>query len=404
MFSKENFLPKFIFLSFLLVFFTGYYFTILSASEHSSILRFLIGFGLFYLAFYFRRDFKSITFFKVDSLLKVVFFVYIFYLLSLSFYYADWKSIRRILYIFLFVFFIYSYCKDLSLKIDRLIVVVPFLAGVIGFLYLYTYYQINGLTIHHKKTAISSTQFELLTDYGNPITAGLYLSFLVPFCLWSYFFEKNRYLSVFYYFSFYLILAAIFLTFARTAWLASAVSIFVFLIYALVYNKIKKMFLLILPLLLVSVYYLVNFLSYDMSRGVRYRDQIWVEFISSIVGLKQWLFGKGLSAPVDFVKLPWGNFAVHSHSIYVETLYLTGLIGLFLMCSLLVLSLYGLFKNIKDNQSLLWFSVLASLSVAMFFDYSNLIYSPNVMWLWFWFPVSIAVVCSSVNKIKSNSI
>ena len=104
MFSKESFLPKFLFLFSLSVFFTGYYFSILSSSEHSSILRFLIGFGLFYLVFYFRRDLQGITFFKIDSFLKVVFFIYIFYLVSLSFYYNEWGNVRKVLTIFLFVF------------------------------------------------------------------------------------------------------------------------------------------------------------------------------------------------------------------------------------------------------------------------------------------------------------
>lgn len=404
MFSKEKLLPEFIFLSFLLSFFTGYYFSILSSSEHSSILRLVVALGLIYLIFDFRKNLKGITFFRIDSLLKVFLFAYVFYLLSLSLYYEDWKSIRRVLYILMFVFFVYSYVKEFDLKLDKLIYSLPLLAGFLGVAYLYTHYMNNGFQIYYKKGAISKTDFKLLSDYGNPIIAGLYLSFLIPFCLWSYFSVKNKLLSVVYYTCFYLVLIASFLTFARTAWLASAVSILIFFIYGLTNKKIKKTLFLILPLFLAVFFYLLNFMNLDIKRGVTYRDQIWVEFIYNITGLKQWLFGKGLSEPLDFVKLPWGKVAIHSHSIYIETLYLTGLIGLFLMCSLLFLSLYGLVKNIKDSQGLLWFAILASLSVSMFFDYSNLIHSPNIMWLWFWFPVSIAVVCSSVNKFKSNSI
>lgn len=398
MFSKESFLPKFLFLFFLSVFFTGYYFSILSSSEHSSILRFLIGFGLFYLVFYFRRDLQGITYFKIDSLLKVVFFIYIFYLVSLSFYYNEWRNIRKVLTIFLFVFFVYSYSKDLNLKLDKLIAIVPVMAFFIGLSYLYTYYTINGFSMVYKISAISNTQFGFLLDYGNPIIAGLFLCYLVPFCLFSYFNSRSRLTSVFNYLSVFLILLAVFLTFARTAWLATIISVSVFLLFGILNKKTKKVLFLITPLALIAIAYLVCFVGYDLERGVTYRDLIWIELISNISGAKHWLIGGGLNQDLGFVKLPDGQIAIHPHSIYVETLYLTGLIGLVLMCSVLFTSIYTLFKNVRMDQNILWFSILVSLSVSMFFDYYELINSPNIMWLWFWLPVAISVSVSGRDR------
>lgn len=390
---KEQALPKIIYAVFFVVFFGGYYFSIISGSEHSSLLRIIIAVGILLFFLLQRKALRNITFFRVDSLLKVVFFLYIGYLLALSLFYEDWKSIRRVLYILLMVFFIYSFSKDLRLKVDRFIVFIPFLAAFIGGAYLCSYYSANGFNIDYKDSAISSTQLGFLADYGNPIIAGLYLSFLVPFCLWSYFNNKNRIISCLYYISIFLILFAVFLTFARTAWLASIISVSVFLLFGIFDKKIKKVLLLILPFIVAASYYLFYFISYDFERGVTYRDQIWIEFVSSISGLQQWLFGRGLDQALDFVKLPDGSIAVHSHSIYVETLYLTGLVGLFLMCAVLYISIYNLFKSIRNDQNVLWFSILISLACSMFFDYYNLVHSPNVMWLWFWFPISISLAC-----------
>lgn len=404
MFIKERFPSEVLFSTFLVLFFTGYYFSILSSSEHSSLIRLIVVLGLFYLFFYFRKDFKKITFFKINSLLKVFLFLYISYLLSLSFYYEDWKSVRRVLFLFLFIFFVYSYINDFSIKTDKLIYSISLLSGIVGAAYLYTHYGNNGFDVQYREDAISKSDFKVLADYGNTIVAGLYLSFLIPFCLWSYFKVKSRLLSVLYYFIIYFTLTAVFLTFARTAWLAAATFILVFVVFKLTENKIKKIVLLVSPLLLVFFYYLLNFINLDIKRGVTYRDQIWIEFISNISGSQQWLFGKGLSEPLDFVKLPDGGFALHSHSIYIESLYLTGLIGLLLMCALLFLSIYTLFKMKSNEQSVLWAAILIGLAVSMFFDYSGLIYSPNIMWLWFWFPVSIAVAYSNRDRVEINKL
>ena len=347
-----------------------------------------------------RKNFRDITFFRVDSIFKVVFFLYFGYLFVLGFAYEDWKSIRRVFYILLMTFFVFSYVKDLHLKIDSLISYIPVLASMIGMAYIYTYYEFNGFYISYKASAISATQFEFLQDYGNPIIAGLHLAFLVPFCLWSYFNSKNNFASFFYYASVFLILFAVFLTFARTAWLASIIAIIVFVVFATLDKKLNKLILLLLPFIVAVVFYLSNFIGYDLERGVTHRDIIWGEFISSVSGLQQWLFGKGLNQAIDFVKLPGGSVAIHPHSIYVETFYLSGLVGLFLMCSLLFLSIYNLFRNMNDKQSVLWIAVLLSLAFSMAFDFYNLVDSPNIMWLWFWFPVSVSL--ASYNRVEIN--
>lgn len=391
---KEQAFTKSIYAIFFAVFFGGYYFSVISGSEHSSLLRIIIAVGILFFLLLHVKDVGSITFFKIDSFLKAIFFIYIAYLLTLSFFYEDWKSIRRVLYILLIVFFIFSYSKDLNLKIDKIVAFVPFLAAFIGVAYLYSYYTVNGFQIIYKNSAISSTQFGFLDDYGNPIIAGLHLCFLVPFCLWSYFNIKNKAMSCFYYISIMLILFAIFLTFARTAWLASIISVSVFLIYAVFDKKIKKIIFLVSPFVVAAGYYLFYFIGYDLQRGVTYRDQIWIEFIESISGLQQWMFGLGLNQALDFVKLPGGSVAIHPHSIYIETLYLTGLVGLFLMCAVLFVSIYKLFKNIWLDQNVLWLSVLTSLAFSMFFDFYNLVTSPNIMWLWFWLPISMSLGCS----------
>src|SRR5690554_2089927 len=391
---KEQTFTKSIYAIFFTVFFGGYYFSVISGSEHSSLLRIIIAVGILFFLLLQVKNLGNITFFKIDSFLKAVFFVYIGYLLALSFFYEDWKSIRRVLYILLMVFFIFSYSKDLNLKIDKIIAFVPFLATLIGVTYLYSYYTVNGFQIIYKNSAISSTQFSFLDDYGNPIIAGLHLCFLVPFCLWSYFHIKNKAMSCFYYISILLIVFAVFLTFARTAWLASIISVSVFLIYAFFDKKIKKLIVLVSPFVAAAGYYLFYFISYDFKRGVTYRDQIWIEFIESISGLQQWMFGLGLNQALDFVKLPGGSVAIHPHSIYIETLYLTGLVGLFLMCAVLFVSIYKLFKNIWLDQNVLWLSVLTSLAFSMFFDFYNLVTSPNIMWLWFWLPISMSLGCS----------
>ena len=99
----------------------------------------------------------------------------------------------------------------------------------------------------------------------------------------------------------------------------------------------------------------------------------------------------GPAASVSFVKIAGSTIAVHAHNIYVETLYRNGILGVILFLLLLFFSIRSLVAFRVNDDKTFFVAVLCGASVSMFFDFSNLIYSPNLIWMWVWFPIAVSL-------------
>ena len=143
--------------------------------------------------------------------------------------------------------------------------------------------------------------------------------------------------------------------------------------FSLVLERRKLLFI-FLPVFLSFVGYLFIEPEAVVRKGLTYRDVIWLEHFKDINGVWEWLFGKGLLAPTNFVVLPGGKLAPHTHSIYVEVLYKGGLIGFVLLLFFIVSVLYCLVSMSKKRKELSFAgAVLVGLFVSMVFDFHSIL-------------------------------
>lgn len=390
------------FVVFLVFFISGFYITSFESSAFSSILRIMLVVGLFFLffikeqSFSFNKAFLKGLYLSKSRGLYLGLLLFFFYILISTIAFYEWAVLRRLIIVFVFLLMLSFYINLLSFDFKYLIYFLGSLGFLIGVFYLYNYYLINGFSmVKYRQNDLQGTSLEWLASYDNTITAALHISFLCIAAVWGFFNVKSKSASVFYFLAFNLLLLAIVLTFARTAWFAIFSALVVFFFYEFKRNKLK-VFILYGILFVAGLFYLNFFYSLDAARGLTLRDKIWIGLLSNMHSVKDWLFGMGPAAVVSFVKVSAKLTPVHAHNIYVETLYRNGIVGLLLFLNLILFSIRNIISASTDKENIFFVAILVGACTAMFFDFSNLIYSPNLLWLWVWFPIAVSL---SIRKV-----
>lgn len=303
----------------------------------------------------------------------------------------DWQSLRRLVFIFLFALVVLFYYviegEDSVSLTNGFFKVIPVFSLIVASVYLFLYFQLNGFVLPSKGRALTGGGALLLIDYKNSVLFGMHLAFLFAFCLYEYFKSKRCILIGFTYTAVFLVAGAVFITMARTAWIVCFLVAAVFLLCR-VREHFVRCAVLVVPFVLLGGAYLSSQLSFHLNRGLTRRDEIWLEVWRVMEEAKEFIFGTGIGAPMDFVVLS-KSAAVqpHFHNVYLEVFYKTGVVGLTLFVGLIIFVLYRLYFNRKQDEAVLCGALLFSIFIGMFFDYSNVYYSPNLMWLVFWFPL-----------------
>lgn len=395
-------LLKIFFYFFIAYFILSFYFY-LSVSQASTIRASVLLGAFVFLVFYIGKYGLKIRYKYFSSqIVELLFLLFFLYLLFLCVFNLDWQQLRRLALIILFFTIIVAYQKEKISNFKYFYILFLFISVVVSVAYVYSFIANNGMILPNKNIAMVRANFDIYLDYGNSVIAGMHLSFLYAFCLLFYFKAENRLNLFFSYVSSYLLLCAVFLTFARTSWLVCFIVIITYFIY---YFKLsfKRCVILLAPIAIMLPYYLYYFMSFHLDRGLTRRDEIWIAFIDSMNGTGAWLFGHGLSAAMDTVKLSTGNYQPHAHSIYVEVLYKAGLVGLVLFVGVIAVTLFKLHLLRHSDAKILYIALISSITAGMFFDYSNLLYSPNLMWLVFWLPMSLAFTMIT-NNVKCQNV
>lgn len=138
------------------------------------------------------------------------------------------------------------------------------------------------------------------------------------------------------------------------------------------------------------VYYegaFVRMLSFDSARYA-----IWAQVLQQ--ALDSLVIGYGIF-PEQVIVIPGGRSFVHPHSIYLAHLLYGGVIGLslllFLMGSLLVSS----WRLWSDKQDILPLGLVFYFLLIALFDFSTLIRSADVEWIFFWWLVALIVAAEA---------
>ncbi len=152
---------------------------------------------------------------------------------------------------------------------------------------------------------------------------------------------------------------------------------------------LKRQWWLALALLAVPLAYLA-ITSHDphsfVARGDSYRFEIWEAGIKRVMQ-HPWL-GYGL-LPEQRFRMHDGMFIVHPHNIFIANQLYGGVIASVLLCILLLLCTYNAWLYFRRSGNFLLLGLVFFIAVSGTFDYSTLIRSTNIEWMFFWMPLGM---------------
>ncbi len=184
---------------------------------------------------------------------------------------------------------------------------------------------------------------------------------------------------------------AIFLTGTRGAWVglfASAATAIIFLTHMSVKRRAAVVGLLIAGGLgVIALLYALGFDEFILRRSLSFRPEIWAAAIERITA-GNWLIGNGInvSSAVSWKHLTFN----HSHSIYLSTLFYGGIVGLFLLLTLLLTSGLPLLSQARNEQHTIALTTLAFAVVTLALDGNRLVEKVDHLWIVLWFPLLFA--------------
>jgi O-antigen ligase len=271
----------------------------------------------------------------------------------------------------------------------RLLQVTVLVASIAALVTLYAQLEKSGLQFKYRAFRLHSSGVPGFAEFGNPIISGMYLAFAGLASLWCLLFSRTGRGKGVWAFCVLVIGIYVFLTFSRSAWLALGVG---GLVLILLHPRRRYLLLLCSGLaLLVSLLVLALFpdmLEVEFARGVTNRNLIWRMVLDNMAGY--WWLGHGAGVEMSVMHIP-GQTVVNTHSLYLEVLYQYGVVGLLLFLSSLALGLRQMWLD-RSHIAMLGLALLLACMSVMFFELHSFIHSPNLIWLWVWFPLALALV------------
>jgi len=149
----------------------------------------------------------------------------------------------------------------------------------------------------------------------------------------------------------------------------------------------------------VALFFAVSlFLSASLNEIQKDRPNIWNQSVQHLFDVPgKPLFGFGLMGDTT-LNLPCEvHFAgetchvSHPHSLFVSTLVYGGIIGLFLLFTLLIWTTNILVREIHQKPALLAFFILSYAIPLLLFDGDRIIDKIDIIWLLLWFPIGITL-------------
>ena len=256
---------------------------------------------------------------------------------------------------------------------------------VIGF-----FHSLYGIFDH-----LNNIANPFLTRYNDPIDSAMLAGLLLLTCVWQMLENitwKQRLIYIILSIPFIII---ILLSKARGPQLSFILTIPILLYFS--GQNIKKIIPPLLILFLFTSIFLITSNAYEhiFSRGLTlpYRPEIWkVSFRES---LEYFWFGQGASHnPLISISSTDEKF-IHSHNVILVIFRMSGIVGVILFSTNLVLCFIAGKKNDK-SQGKIWIVWLFFGILCMMTNGKYLLTRPNDSWLVYWVP--LAFICASYSK------
>lgn len=326
---------------------------------------------------------------------QVVFFIFGGYLaLNALFLAADNQPFRRLVFLLCFVLMISRIGLESS-GWNKLIAFLAVLGAVFSSFSIANLYRLGELSLEYRSGSVFSSGVPGLADFGNTIVASLY--YAASFCaaVWMFFSARSNRGLLFWGGGAAVIGCYVILTYSRAGWVACLVGGAALWFLFFDRSNWKRFFF---PAIIVGmgcVFFVFKYSGYEFGvRGVTHRDEIWYSVLAQ--ALPSWLWGKGAGFGIDPIVISNGAQTVrNAHSLYLEIYYQFGIVGFLFAVTALVTSLIRLWRLAKHGPgkdvSSFAFALLSAGAVVMTVELNSFVSSPNLVWLWFWMPLGIAL-------------
>ncbi|RBA52974.1 hypothetical protein DQ403_20125 [Stutzerimonas zhaodongensis] len=253
----------------------------------------------------------------------------------------------------------------------------------------------RGLDFRYRAFRLHSSGVPGFAEFFNPIISGMHIAFAGLTACWCVLFARTPAARIFWFCCLSIIAVYVFLTYSRSAWLALGLGGLMLLAL-----RGRAVFwgifvgAAILALVVITIKFPQVF-SVEAERGTTNRDLIWAMVFDSMPGY--WLAGHGAGVEMSQMSIP-GQTVVNTHSLYLEVLFQYGVVGLLLFLVALLMATRAMWID-RSNLAVLGVSLLTGSIGVMFFELHSFIHSPNLIWLWIWFPIAIALG----SRVKRNA-
>ncbi|MBD9408769.1 O-antigen ligase family protein [Stutzerimonas stutzeri] len=331
---------------------------------------------------------------KPDSF-QIVFLLFWVYLALNSIVLSeDAQPLRRLVFILCFVLMV-SRVGLTSVHWRWVIAGVGLLGAGFALFSLANLYRLGMLSFEYRSGTVFSSGVPEIAYFGNTIVAALHYAVCYCAALWMFFSSRTRSALLGWGGCVLVISAYLFLTYARSGWIAALIVSCVLWVLMIDRQRWRRYVLFASFMVGGATFFLFKYSAYEFGvRGLTHRDEIWRSVLAQ--ALPNWFWGKGAGADIAPVVVNMGAQTVrNTHSLYLEIFYQFGLLGLLLVVIILFFALLRLLKLSKEKIggeiSVFAFALLSAASVVMFFEMNTFVGTPNLVWLWFWLPLGVAL-------------
>ncbi len=217
----------------------------------------------------------------------------------------------------------------------------------------------------------------------NPNQASMYFGFVGILAFHSILYSKQTWHKIFYWFVFLTLFGYILLCQSRGPLLAFIIALMI----EFIFGKNWKMIGIFITLFIVLMVFLE---FYDLGirglyeRGIAHRLMILKGSIKHIAEAP--LFGKGWFADV---RIPIEGYKWAPHNLLLLVSAKSGVIGGALLLLLILTTFVHSYKYFVASANWIYLSIFVYCFVCMTFDYTHILYKPNLGWIIFWMPIAI---------------
>lgn len=249
---------------------------------------------------------------------------------------------------------------------------------------IHTYWFL-GYPWAYREYRLESSGIAGFADFGNAIVAALYYGAMAVLALGLAYKIPMKF-RVVWYFGALGLCVAVFMTYSRGVWVALAIGAFSYWALSLP----NRLFSLLLGATGAGTLLSVIISPDAMAKvflNLTHREEIWQYAVKSVE--ERWLVGLGPEAAFSACIDQLNHCFNQAHSLYLQTVFEFGMLGLLLLLALPITLLKGVWPVSTDPKVRLALPLLAFALVAGVASYHTVLSRPGLVWIYFWLPIGI---------------